>query len=542
MRRRFLLALCFLGATLVARAQQAAPAQRGEFSISGRLVNAVTGEVVRKAFVQIAPVTQRGQAQNVETAADGAFEFHNLAAGKYNLGAQAHGFFLQSFEQHGMFSTAIAVGRSNVSTGLVFRLQPEGSITGRVLDEHNEPVRDAQVLLFAKSNDLGTKLVERRGQMMTNDQGQYHFDHLRPSTFYIAVVAQPWYRRYLQTMRRNVAAGEQGPQTDPALDVAYPVTYYPGVTSSEDAGALVVHAGDRMTADFDLAPVQSVHLTIRNANAENGQQIQPNFRERVFGDATGIFAQPMLMFSPGEIEVAGLAPGNYAVNLTQYNGNGKDNLNRVHDLSLQQSGELDAASSSSLEGIHGTIKFEGTRAANSAVLQLRDLASGSQLSAQPDERGEFNLEPDHAGRYDISLGNLPGYAIRTIAAVGVRVTGRTIEFTGTQPAELTIQASEGVAIIDGTVKTGDQPASGAMVVLVPQDMANNAILFRRDQSDSDGTFTLREVVPGRYTAIAIQNGWEMEWASPEALRPYLAKGTPVQVLGKQQLNVNVAAQ
>src|SRR6202035_686653 len=117
-----------------------------------------------------------------------------------------------------------------------------------------------------------------------------------------------------------------------------------------------------------------------------------------------------------------------------------------------------------------------------------------------------------------------------------------IEFTGAQPVELTIQASEGVATIDGSVMNGDQPVSGAMVVLVPQDIANNVILFRRDQSDSDGTFTLPNVVPGRYTAVAIQHGWEMEWASPEALRPYLAKGTAVQGLGKQQLNLTVPAQ
>lgn len=541
MRRRFLLALCFLGAALVARAQQTVPTQRGEFSISGRLVNAVTGEVVRKAFVQIFPVTQRGPAQSMETASDGAFRFRSLAAGKYNLSAQAGGFYPQSFEQHGVFSTAVAVGQNKTSTALVFRMQPEGSITGRVLDEHNEPVRDTQVMLFAKSNDLGIRLVEHRGQAMTNDQGQYHFNHLRPGAFYLAVVAQPWYRRYLQPMRRNLAAGEQGPQTDLALDLAYPVTYYPGVTGSEDAGAIVVHPGDRMTADFDLAPVQSLHLTVRNPSPENGQQVQLNFLQRVFGDSSGAgFVQPTMLYNQGEIEVSGLAPGNYTVRASQYNG--KDNTNRLQDVSLQQSGEFDASAGSSLEGIHGTIKFEGARAVNNAILQLRDLGSGSQFNAQPDEHGEFQLQPDHAGRYVISLGNDQGYAIRTIAATGARVTGRTIEFTGAQPVELTMQASEGVATVDGTVMNGDQPVSGAMVVLVPQDIANNVILFRRDQSDSDGTFTLPNVVPGRYTAVAIQNGWEMEWATPEALRPYLGKGTPVQALGKQQLNLTVAAQ
>jgi hypothetical protein len=89
---------------------------------------------------------------------------------------------------------------------------------------------------------------------------------------------------------------------------------------------------------------------------------------------------------------------------------------------------------------------------------------------------------------------------------------------------------------------GDKPISGAMVVLVPRDIADNLSLFRRDQSDSDGTFTLPDVVPGLYTAIAIQDRWDMDWAQPEALRPYLAKGTPVQIDGKQQLEIRVAAQ
>jgi len=88
----------------------------------------------------------------------------------------------------------------------------------------------------------------------------------------------------------------------------------------------------------------------------------------------------------------------------------------------------------------------------------------------------------------------------------------------------------------------DEPVSGTMVVLAPQDIADNASLFRRDQSDSDGTFTLHDVVPGHYTAIAIQNGWDMEWASPEALRPYLAKGTSVVINGKEKLEIKVAAQ
>ena len=40
-------------------------------------------------------------------------------------------------------------------------------------------------------------------------------------------------------------------------------------------------------------------------------------------------------------------------------------------------------------------------------------------------------------------------------------------------------------------------------------------LFRRDQSDLDGTFTLQGIVPGRYTVLAIEGGWELDWSERE---------------------------
>jgi hypothetical protein len=50
------------------------------------------------------------------------------------------------------------------------------------------------------------------------------------------------------------------------------------------------------------------------------------------------------------------------------------------------------------------------------------------------------------------------------------------------------------------------------------------------------------VVPGKYSVIAIQNGWDLEWATPEVLRPYLGNATPVQVDGNNQYDLQVTAQ
>jgi hypothetical protein len=152
------------------------------------------------------------------------------------------------------------------------------------------------------------------------------------------------------------------------------------------------------------------------------------------------------------------------------------------------------------------------------------------------------VQPEVPGRYVAMLANAPGYAIRSISGTGARVSGRTLEITGGQPVELSIVVSKGVGTINGIVMDGDKPLPGAMVVLVPEEISDNASLFRRDQSDSDGTFTLPDVVPGRYTAIAIRNGWDLEWGSPDVLHSYLAHGTAVLIGGKQQLDIKVAAQ
>ncbi len=80
-----------------------------------------------------------------------------------------------------------------------------------------------------------------------------------------------------------------------------------------------------------------------------------------------------------------------------------------------------------------------------------------------------------------------------------------------------------------------------MVVLVPQDPANNRVLFRRDQSDSDGTFSLQNVVPGRYTVIALQNGWDLEWSNPAVLAPYVKDGQSILVDTPRTYEVKVIA-
>jgi hypothetical protein len=67
-------------------------------------------------------------------------------------------------------------------------------------------------------------------------------------------------------------------------------------------------------------------------------------------------------------------------------------------------------------------------------------------------------------------------------------------------------------------------------------------LVRRDQSDSDGTFSLPNALPGKYTVVAIENGWGLPWLKREVMQPFLRDGQPVEVTAGGRLKISVEVQ
>jgi hypothetical protein len=100
---------------------------------------------------------------------------------------------------------------------------------------------------------------------------------------------------------------------------------------------------------------------------------------------------------------------------------------------------------------------------------------------------------------------------------------------GDRPLTLAVTVSESSTQITGFARKSGKGKAGVMVVLVPADLTALPSLSRRDQSDSDGSFSLRNVVPGRYTVVAIEDGWQVDWSRPEVIARYLPGGFPVTV-------------
>jgi hypothetical protein len=544
-----------------------ATATAQSFRINGMVVNAVSGEPLGRVEVQIGPSQEQRQAASVMTGVDGRFSFGGLASGKYWLAAQRHGFPRQAFEQHGNFFTAIAVGPNLDSHNLVFRLQPHASISGTITDEVGEAVPNASVLLFRSGIESGRRGIVMQAQTQTEDRGVYHFGNVHPGTYYIAVSARPWYAEYAtgqpeMLQRRsegNVfifrSRGQPGTtrKTNPALDVAYPVTYYSGSTDAAEATPVAVKMGDRVTADVTLIPVPAVHLrvtvpqqTMRTStgtgNVSNHVPQNVTLSQEIFGSyESPVYAQ-QVPIGPGEIEISGMPPGRFEMKTEAF---GRNSVAHEGQVDVSGDGELDAPTTPSVPiTIRGKAVLNGRPLSRQGFLRIWKRGSHDAIAGPISRGGDFEVHQDHVdpGKYEVGVFNIPGAVVRRIAASGAKVVGQSLEIESGGTIQLAIELAEGLGEISGTALRDGKPVSGAMIVLVPQDFENNAGLIRRDQSDSDGTFSLRAVLPGQYTVLALENAWDIEWLNPSVLAPYLPGGTSINVAGRQKYDIKVKAQ
>jgi hypothetical protein len=161
------------------------------------------------------------------------------------------------------------------------------------------------------------------------------------------------------------------------------------------------------------------------------------------------------------------------------------------------------------------------------------LRSGSRVFAgvQPfSPKGEAELAQIAAGRYDVLVwGSSKPYSIAHISAEGAEVSGHSLTVTAGSSPSVSLTVVGGSLNVEGTAKRAGKPFAGAMVVLVPKNPEGNRGLFRRDQSDLDGTFNLQSVVPGSYTVLAIENGWDLDWSQPGVISAYVNRGRTIEV-------------
>jgi len=401
-----------------------------------------------------------------------------------------------------------------------------------VTDEQGDPVPSARVFLLQQQVTDGVSGVQQLQEKETSATGAFHFSQLPSGAYFLAVVARPWYAQnppYMSRGTTDATSITEAVKPPADLDVAYPVTYSGGATDGNAAQPIVLGEGDSITTQINLRAVPSLHIPVTGISNETGG----GFGGGLFASGpSGVPIFTQAMFSPTTLpsgssgfEINGVAPGHYELQLQTGHRQVPTGGRQSVDLA---EGSTVSIATTSMVAIQGEVTFEGAVPKGGFVVVL---TNGQQSNAgQIQADGSFvlqNLVPP--GHHAFAIVNAPGFSIKSISAKGANGSGDTLDIPAnlSGPLQVSIIAAPvAVTELDGIVLQDGKPVPGTMVLLLPEDLSRT-LAIRRDQSDSDGTFTLSEIPAGRYHLLAIDDGSSLAYQNAAVMKGYLARAQEI---------------
>lgn len=514
-------------------------ATSGKFTISGIVVSAATGTPLAKARVILTDTSNSQNTATLLTGEDGRFAFRQLGAAKYSLRGSRRGYLASGYQQHEQFWSAIVTGEEFETQNLVLRLMPAGVISGKVLDERGEPVRNAQAKLYTEGHSSGVTRVTLVGNSQTNDLGVFEFFSLSPGKYFAAVSAKPWYAVHPPSEPQGVS-GTPAVAVDKSLDVTYPMTYYGGTTESDEASPIMIKGGAHEEIEIHLTPVESLRLRfhIPEQGQREGFQV-PILEKHVFDSVDYIATEGVILTDGGFVEMNGVPAGKYTVRIPGTQGQAA----KFSEMDLRNDGqELETDKAEPAANVKLAVRLaNGEPLPKQLGLGLQDERRQVAAFSPVGPDGTVAFDDLAAGSYKIIATRTPekAYAVGRILTESGQPVGPTLNVTAGAELQFNVSLVSGVASVEGFAKRGDKPASGVMVVLIPAGPETHQDLFRRDQSDSDGSFSLPDIIPGTYTVVAIEDAWDFDWSQPSALARYAKNGRPVTISENEQGKIHL---
>ncbi len=195
-----MLSTVIAAAALSAAAGAQAPSEKSHAFVMGMVVDAVTNRPVPGAVVTVTgrpPADRSDLAQpasgtrRVQADAQGRFLLRGLSRGPVIVQASASGYLPGGHGQSrsGAPTQPLQIAGDARIGDLTIRLWPEASLSGRVVDEHGDPVVDVSVLLVRR--EAGGRLTSPRFASgyaaRTDDRGVYRFGNVAPGSYSVSV-------------------------------------------------------------------------------------------------------------------------------------------------------------------------------------------------------------------------------------------------------------------------------------------------------------------------------------------------------------------
>ena len=235
-----------------APARDARPTVTGTAIIRGRVLAADTGRPLRRARISVSGPELGGEPRQTSTNLEGRYELKDLPAGRFTVTVTRAGYLQLRYGQRRPLEQAkpLQVLDKQLLDNIDFSLPRMSVITGRVIDEANEPVAGAQVMAMRSTFFEGRRrLVPVGGGPggMTDDAGQFRMLNLPPGTYYLRA-----------SMRDTWTVTENGVEQT----FGYAPTYFPSTTNVSEARRVTVGVGQEIgNSDIALIPGRAVTIS-----------------------------------------------------------------------------------------------------------------------------------------------------------------------------------------------------------------------------------------------------------------------------------------
>jgi len=526
--------------------QRRPPMPSGDITLSGVVVNSVTGDPIPRALIQMMGMTSRVAL----TDAEGKFQFDNLPETQAMLSAHKPGYFSDMELAQG----AGRVKPISISSGMAsvtVKLTPAGVIAGRVTTADGEPVESAGVMLKVRMIQNGRRQLMNRNGTVTDEDGYFRVGNLQPGTYYL----------YSNGNSRMITAGDE------VLSPAY----YPGVNDVSGASALEVRPGSTTIADFTLhkekgyrvsgtvtglLPNQAGSVELLGPDGENlpiGASVRAESStfelRRVAAGSYTLKVVAQQRTNPGAFGgfVGGLGQGMPRMP-QMYTGsipivvNG--DMNNV-TVAVQAAATIpvvvrtDFTNKQSDNEDTGFAVNKGSRRYPQYVMLHLIRADGqsgdnyAQISGQPDNPSLLiqNVEP---GRYRVEFMPTGATYVRSATYGNTDLLREDLVVSGgdSQPIEVVVR--DDAASLSGTARCED---TQCWVLIVPEGSA--AIQPRTAFVDPQGGFRQMGLAPGSYRIYAFDRVDGIEYTNTEAMKTYGAHAQTVVLSAGQKAQVNV---
>jgi hypothetical protein len=413
-----------------------------------------------------------------------------------------------------------------------------GALGGIVLDEFGEAAEGVTVRLWRVRYAGDRSLAEPTGiQRRTDDRGQYRLFHVVPGKYLVVA-------------------------TDD--DLSFAPVYYPGTTAVANASPIAVGRKEEIpgvTFVFGRtreARVSGVALDARGGPLQGSVTLMASRRSGTIALAS----RTTKTGDDGAFDFQNVAPGDYVLRATQPPDGG------MRMLELQQFGvQLVTVNgpdvppitigTSRTASIAGRVVIEGDRAgvapSDFFISAVADPDTGPSGSWQPEGRvsqdATFQMR-GLAGTVRLLPMPAPGWWVKSIELGGIDIGDEPLRFAGPDDSrtDVTVVMAPGAATLAGRV-TDDagQPVDDYRIVVFS---TNRQRWFGRSPyvritggPETDGGFTVRDLAPGEYWAVALDavegDMSAGEWQNPEFLANVVADASRVTLGEGQRASVSL---